>query len=81
MSIEKFFRKKVFKIIGLISLTCFSFFITEKTSLVVKNMDDIMISIRENSDNYKSKSIDAKIDGDTIICKSLKNLDKMDSEA
>ena len=26
-----------------------------------------MISIRENSDNYKSKSIDAKIDGDTII--------------
>ena len=59
--------KRIFKIIGLISLTCFSFFITEKTSLVVKNMDDIMISIKENSDDYKKDSINAKIDGDTII--------------
>ena len=59
--------KRIFKIIGLISLTCFSFFITEKTSLVVKNMDDIMISIKENMDNYKEKSIDAIITDDTII--------------
>ena len=59
--------KKLFKIIGLISLTCFSFFITEKTSLVVKNMDDIMISIKENMDNFKTKSIDATITDDTII--------------
>lgn len=59
--------KKIFKIIGLISLTCFSFFITEKTSLVVKNMDDIMISIKENSDSFKTKSIDSIIKDDTII--------------
>lgn len=59
--------KDFFKIVGLISLTCFSFFITEKTSLVVKNMDDIMISIRENSDNFKTTSIDSKIIDNTII--------------
>ena len=59
--------KRVFKIIGLISLTCFSFFITEKTSVVVKNMDDIMISIKENMDNFKTKSIDATIIDNTII--------------
>ena len=59
--------KRVFKIIGLISLTCFSFFITEKTSVVVKNMDDIMISIRENSNAFKTQSVDAIIVGDTII--------------
>ncbi len=59
--------KRIFKIIGLISLTCFSFFITEKTSLVVKNMDDIMISIRENCDNFKKSSIDATIIDNTII--------------
>lgn len=59
--------KRFFKIIGLISLTCFSFFITEKTSVVVKNMDDIMISIKENSDSFKTKSIDSTIKDDTII--------------
>ncbi len=59
--------KRIFKIIGLISLTCFSFFITEKTSIVVKNMDDIMISIKENSDNYKMDSIDARVKDNTII--------------
>ena len=59
--------KKIFKIIGLISLTCFSFFITEKTSLVVKNMDDVMISIKENMDNFKTKSIDSIIKDNTII--------------
>ena len=59
--------KRLFKIIGLISLTCFSFFITEKTSVVVKNMDDIMISIKENMDNFKTKSIDSIIKDDTII--------------
>ena len=59
--------KRIFKIIGLISLTCFSFFITEKTSLVVKNMDDIMISIKNKSDEFKRNSVNAKIKEDTII--------------
>lgn len=59
--------KKIFQVIGLISLTCFSFFMTEKTTTVVNNMDDIMISIKENADKYKNEYIDAVINDDTII--------------
>lgn len=59
--------KKTFQIIGLISLTCFSFFVTEKTTTVVNDMDEIMIEIKENMDKYKSDSIDAIIDKNTII--------------
>lgn len=59
--------KKTFQIIGLISLTCFSFFVTEQTSLVVKDMDEIMIEIKAKKEKYKSDSVDAMIEGDTII--------------
>ena len=58
---------KFFQIIGLVTLTIFSFFVTEKTSLVVNNMDDIMIQIKQNKDKYKEKSKDAVIKGNTII--------------
>ena len=59
--------KKIFQIIGLISLTCFSFFVTEKTATVVNNMDEIMIEIKEKKDEYKSNPIDAIVEGNTII--------------
>ena len=59
--------KKIFQMIGLISLTCFSFFVTEKTALVVSEMDEIMIEIKANYQNYKSDSVDAIIDNNTII--------------
>lgn len=59
--------KKTFQMIGLISLTCFSFFVTEKTATVVNNMDEIMIEIKEKKDEYKSKSIDANVKENTII--------------
>ena len=59
--------KKAFQIIGLISLTCFSFFITEKTALVVNNMDEIMIEIKEKMDNYNSDSVDAIIEDNIIV--------------
>ena len=59
--------KKIFQVIGIISLTCFSFFVTEKTALVVNDMDDIMIEIKSNYKKYKKESIDAVISGDTII--------------
>ena len=42
--------KKTFQIIGLISLTCFSFFITEKTATVVNDLDEIMIEIKPIED-------------------------------
>ena len=59
--------KKTFQMIGLISLTCFSFFITEKTAIVVNEMDQIMIEIKEKKDDYKTDSIDAVIENNTII--------------
>lgn len=59
--------KKLFQMLGLISLTCFSFFMTEKTALVVSDMDEIMIEIKANYKNYHTDSIDAIIDGNTII--------------
>ena len=59
--------KKIFQILGLIGLTCFSFFMTEKTATVVSDMDEIMIEIKANYKNYKSNSVDAIIDNNTII--------------
>ena len=59
--------KKFFEYLGLFALVCFSFFYTEKTTSVVKELDDIMIKIKEVSPNCKRDVIEAKIDGDTII--------------
>ena len=59
--------KKIFQIIGLISLTCFSFFITEKTATVVSDLDEIMIEIKDKKDEYKNDPIDAIIKNNTII--------------
>ena len=53
--------------IGLLSLACFSFFMTEKTTKVFENVDNIMIQIKENCSKYSVLSVDAIIDGDTII--------------
>ncbi|MBQ2946224.1 MAG: polysaccharide deacetylase family protein [Bacilli bacterium] len=59
--------KKVFQMIGLISLTCFSFFVTEQTAIVVSDMDEIMIEIKNKKDDYKTDPIDAIINNNTII--------------
>lgn len=59
--------KKLFQIIGFISLIGFSFFYTEKTVSVVKEYDTIMIQIREIQNKYKKDSINATIRGNTII--------------
>lgn len=59
--------KKVFQMIGLISLTCFSFFVTEQTATVVNDMDEIMIEIKAKKDEYKTQAIDAIIEENTII--------------
>ena len=59
--------KKAFQMIGLISLTCFSFFVTEQTATVVSDMDEIMIEIKAKKDQYKIQAIDAIIEENTII--------------
>lgn len=59
--------KKIFEYLGLLSLICFSFFLTEQTALVVKEVDDIMIQIKSEMEKYAIEGIDAKIEGNTII--------------
>ncbi|MCM1371123.1 MAG: hypothetical protein NC181_04485 [Clostridium sp.] len=59
--------KKHFQIIGVITLIWFSFFCTEKTSLVIKNNDEIMIMINQEKDKYNTQSTNSIIDNDTII--------------
>ena len=53
--------KKIFEYIALISLLIFSFFLTDKTSTVIKNMDEIMIMIKDNKKRYETKEINAVI--------------------
>lgn len=59
--------KKLFQIIGILSLMGISFFYTEKTISVVKEYDDIMINIKNNQNKYKKEAENAIIIKDTII--------------
>ena len=54
--------KKLFKYIGILSLV-----ITEKTSMVIKETDDIMIKIKEEKTKFEQDPIDAKIEENRII--------------
>lgn len=56
--------KKLFNIIGIISLVIISFVYTEKTTMVVREYDDIMINIKKQKNIEK---IDSIIVEDTII--------------
>lgn len=59
--------KKFYQAIGLLSLLCFSFILTDKTAEVIKNMDDIMITIKDQKKNYQTRAVDAVIKDDSII--------------
>ncbi len=59
--------KKLFEYFGLFSLICFSFFLTEKTATVIKEVDDLMIQIKEHQKEVEEEGMDATIKGDTII--------------
>ncbi len=59
--------KKLFEGIGIVALVCISFVYTEQTVNVVKEYDEIMISIKKENDNYKVEAKDAIIQEDTII--------------
>lgn len=59
--------KNIFKSIGLLTLICVSFIYTEKTINVAKEIDEIMIKIKEEAPNFKQEGTDAVIVGDTII--------------
>ena len=59
--------KRIFEMIGLISLACFSFFYTDKITTVIKDNDDILKQIEEVKNQYQTDYIDAIIENNTII--------------
>ncbi len=59
--------KETIKMIGLITLICFSFFYTDKVINVINEQDPIMIKINDVKDKYNIPSINATITEDTII--------------
>ena len=58
--------KKIIQCIGIITLTLMSFIVTEKTSVVIKETDDIMIKIKEEKTNFEKEPIDAKVEDNKI---------------
>lgn len=59
--------RKFFSYLGIFCLLLASFIYTEKTVNVVKEYDEVMISIKEYSVNSKKEPVNAYIDGNTII--------------
>lgn len=59
--------KKYYGYFGLALIMVFSFYYTEQISALVLNKNPLMISIKDNADNYNVKSVNAEIKGDTII--------------
>lgn len=59
--------KKIFTYIGISTLVCISFIVTEKTALVVKESDPLMQEIKEKATEYQIEPIDAIIKENTII--------------
>ena len=59
--------KKLFQLVGLITLLFFSFYLNSTTKSVIKNMDDIMIQIKLNKKNYNQDEVSAIIDDKYII--------------
>ena len=59
--------KKIFQTIGLLTLICFSFFLTDKTVSVIKEQDELMITLLSKKDKYSIQPINAIINNNTII--------------
>lgn len=59
--------RKFFRNLGIISLICFSFYFTEKTVVVIKNADELMIELKSKQHEYFVEPIDGIIQNNTFI--------------
>lgn len=59
--------KNITKYLGVITLVLFSFYYTDKAVDIVRRNDPVMKEILANQEQYEIKSINAIIDGDTIV--------------
>lgn len=58
---------KYFKLIGIMSLLVFSFYLTDLATEFAINSNPLMQTIKDNSKNYNSTSVNATINDNTII--------------
>lgn len=59
--------RKFFQLLGLASLISFSFIFTDTTLNVVKEYDELMVTIKNQQKKYKINPIEATIENNTII--------------
>lgn len=59
--------KKFFQTLGIVIIFLFTFIFSERTTRVVKNLDNLMIEIKENEEKLKTEPIEAIITGNEII--------------
>lgn len=59
--------KKIFSIIGFITIICMSYIISNKTTTVVKDIDTLLTELKSQSKKYEQQPINAKIKNNTII--------------
>lgn len=59
--------KNFFSALGVITLLTVGFIYKEQTTTVMKNMDDIMIHIKEESEKYEEKPVEAIIEKNKVI--------------
>lgn len=59
--------KKYYGYFGLALIMIFSFYYTEQISTLVLNKNPLMMTIKEQADNYNVKSVNAEIRGENII--------------
>ena len=58
---------KYYRMIGLMGLLIFSFYLTDLVTDIAINSNSLMNVIKYRKDNYNCKSVNATIDGNTII--------------
>lgn len=59
--------KKYFEYIGLIALTCFSFYYTERVTKIMNSKDPIMVNIEEYKDNMNTSCKEGYITSDGVV--------------
>ncbi len=59
--------KNFFSALGVITLLTIGCIYKNQTATVMKNMDDIMVHIKEESEKYEEKPVEAKIENNKVI--------------
>ena len=60
-------KNKVYQILGVIVLMLFSFYYTDKSIDIIRQTDPIMREIKATNKKYRTKSVSAKVKGNTVI--------------